>query len=112
MAVRPTIYVPEPVLRAKAKGTKMLRTLKSRVTTLAGRSALWTPSVLIVLSHAPFDGDTTWNALRLAGTLVERRVRVRIFVMNDAPTWYEAAASLRRRSLTSRGCFATSSRKA
>jgi len=84
MAVRPTIYVPEPVLRAKAKGTKMLLTLKSRVTTLAGRLALRTPSVLIVLSHAPFDGDTTWNALRLAGTLVERRVRVRIFVMNDA----------------------------
>jgi uncharacterized protein involved in oxidation of intracellular sulfur len=42
------------------------------------------PSVLVVLSQAPFDGDATWNALRLAGTLVERKVPVRIFVMNDA----------------------------
>ena len=42
------------------------------------------PSVLIILSHAPFDGDTTWNALRLASTLVERKSPVRIFVMNDA----------------------------
>ena len=42
------------------------------------------PSVLIILSHAPFDGDTTWNALRLATTLVERKAPVRIFVMNDA----------------------------
>jgi len=42
------------------------------------------PSVLIVLSQAPFAGDATWNALRLAGTLAERAVPVRIFVMNDA----------------------------
>jgi len=42
------------------------------------------PSVLVVLSHAPFDGDVTWNALRLARTLVDRRVPVRVFVMNDA----------------------------
>ena len=42
------------------------------------------PSVLVVLSHGPFDGDTTWNALRLAGTLVDRGGPVRIFVMNDA----------------------------
>jgi len=42
------------------------------------------PSVLIVLSQSPFDGDATWNAIRLAGTLVERRTPVRIFVMNDA----------------------------
>jgi uncharacterized protein involved in oxidation of intracellular sulfur len=42
------------------------------------------PTVLLILSHAPFDGDTTWNALRLAGTLCERRVPVRLFVMNDA----------------------------
>jgi len=42
------------------------------------------PSVLIILSHAPFDGDTTWNALRLASTLVERKSPVRIFIMNDA----------------------------
>ena len=43
-----------------------------------------TPSVLLVLSQAPFDGDVTWNALRLARTLVDRKVPVRIFVMNDA----------------------------
>lgn len=42
------------------------------------------PSVLVVLSRAPFDGDTTWNALRLAAKLLERRSPVRIFVMNDA----------------------------
>ncbi|MDP2326488.1 MAG: DsrE family protein, partial [Dehalococcoidia bacterium] len=41
-------------------------------------------SVLIILSHSPFDGDTTWNALRLAATLQEQGVSVRIFVMNDA----------------------------
>jgi uncharacterized protein involved in oxidation of intracellular sulfur len=40
--------------------------------------------VLIVLSQAPFDGDATWNALRLAGTLVDRGEAVRLFVMNDA----------------------------
>lgn len=41
-------------------------------------------SALIVLSHSPFDGDTTWNALRLAGTLQSQDVAVRVFVMNDA----------------------------
>lgn len=41
-------------------------------------------SVLIVLSHAVQDGDTTWNALRLATTLVAQQAAVRIFVMNDA----------------------------
>jgi uncharacterized protein involved in oxidation of intracellular sulfur len=63
----------------------MLSTLKSagsRLTFLA-RPAV-TPSVLLVLSHAPFDGDVTWNALRLARTLVDRKIPVRIFVMNDA----------------------------
>lgn len=41
-------------------------------------------SVLIVLSHAPQDGDTTWNALRLATTLTAQGAAVRLFVMNDA----------------------------
>lgn len=41
-------------------------------------------SVLIVLSHSPFDGDTTWNALRLASTMQAQGVAVRVFVMNDA----------------------------
>ena len=56
---------------------------------LAGRArsvfpAKGAPTVLIVLSHAPHDGDATWNALRLASTLVDQKARVRIFVMNDA----------------------------
>lgn len=42
------------------------------------------PCVLIVLSHAPFDGDVCWNALRLAGSLTGRGAAVRLFVMNDA----------------------------
>lgn len=42
------------------------------------------PTVLIILSHGAYDGDTTWNALRLASTLLERKSPVRIFVMNDA----------------------------
>lgn len=41
-------------------------------------------SVLIVLSQSPFEGDTAWNALRLAGALLAQRMSVRIFVMNDA----------------------------
>ena len=41
-------------------------------------------SALIVLSHSPADGDTTWNALRLAATLQSQEVTVRVFVMNDA----------------------------
>lgn len=40
--------------------------------------------VLLVLSHSPYDGDTTWNALRLASTLQDQGHAVRIFVMNDA----------------------------
>ncbi len=63
----------------------MLSTLKSLTARIPGRARPITPkSVLIVLSHAPFDGDSTWNALRLAATLVERKSPVRIFVMNDA----------------------------
>jgi uncharacterized protein involved in oxidation of intracellular sulfur len=41
-------------------------------------------SALIILSHSPFDGDTTWNALRLAAALQDQSVSVRLFVMNDA----------------------------
>jgi len=41
-------------------------------------------TVLVVLSHSPFDGDTIWNALRLASTLQSQSVAVRVFVMNDA----------------------------
>lgn len=42
------------------------------------------PTVLIILGHGPFDGDTTWNALRLSSTLLDGKSPVRIFVMNDA----------------------------
>lgn len=41
-------------------------------------------TALLILSHPPHDGDTTWNALRLAGALIGQGVSVRIFVMNDA----------------------------
>jgi uncharacterized protein involved in oxidation of intracellular sulfur len=63
----------------------MLTALKSVPARLAGHPRSDTqPSVLIILSHAPFDGDTMWNALRLASTLLDRKSPVRIFVMNDA----------------------------
>ncbi len=61
----------------------MLETLKKAAPAIL-RHRNQEPSVLIVLSVAPFEGDTTWNALRLAGTLLGRHTPVRIFVMNDA----------------------------
>ncbi len=63
----------------------MFPQLKSLSARIGGRPRAVAPSsVLIILSHPPFDGDVTWNALRLASTLVERKSPVRIFVMNDA----------------------------
>ncbi len=63
----------------------MIATLKSLPARVAGRGgARKPPSVLIILSGAPFDGDATWNALRLAATLLDQGVEVRLFVMNDA----------------------------
>ncbi len=50
----------------------------------AVRPAAPPPAVLIILSNAPYEGDVTWNALRLAGSLLERGAPVRLFVMNDA----------------------------
>lgn len=41
-------------------------------------------SALLVLSHPPYDGDTTRNALRLGGALAGQGLAVRIFIMNDA----------------------------
>ncbi|DAB28326.1 MAG: sulfur reduction protein DsrE [Sulfurimonas sp. RIFOXYD12_FULL_33_39] len=39
----------------------------------------------IILNHQPYDGtDVTWNALRLAKTLVKSGEEVNIFLMNDA----------------------------
>ncbi len=56
---------------------------RSIISMFGGRGSAPRP-VLIILSHAPFDGDVTWNALRLAGSLLERKSAVHIFVMNDA----------------------------
>lgn len=39
----------------------------------------------IILNHQPYDGtDVTWNALRLAKTLLKNKEKVNIFLMNDA----------------------------
>lgn len=63
----------------------MIATLKSLPARMAGRGHARKPTaVLIILSDAPFDGDATWNALRLAATLLDQGAEVRIFVMNDA----------------------------
>ena len=41
--------------------------------------------LLLVLSNPAYDGtDVAWNALRLAGTALERGHEVRMFLMNDA----------------------------
>jgi uncharacterized protein involved in oxidation of intracellular sulfur len=63
----------------------MIATLKSLPARVAGRGHTRKPAaVLIILSDAPFDGDATWNALRLTATLLDQGAEVRIFVMNDA----------------------------
>lgn len=59
-------------------------TFESLRAKLSRKAAAAPPAVLIIISGAPFDGDVTWNALRLAGTLLDRKSPVRIFVMNDA----------------------------
>lgn len=42
-------------------------------------------TILIILNRIPYDNtDVTWNALRLAGKLIEANQSVRIFLMNDA----------------------------
>lgn len=42
-------------------------------------------SILFVLNRQPYDfTDVTWNALRLAQTLVKQKQMVRIFLMNDS----------------------------
>lgn len=63
----------------------MIATLKSLPRRVAARSRpKQAATVLLILSDAPFGGDTTWNALRLASTLLDQGAHVRIFVMNDA----------------------------
>lgn len=61
-------------------GARLVRRLRAAWAERDRRST----SVLIVLSRSPFDGDTTWNALRLAATLLAQGASVRVFVMNDA----------------------------
>jgi len=42
-------------------------------------------SILIILNKTPYDGtDNIWNSLRLAKNLLEKKVEVNIFLMNDA----------------------------
>ena len=42
-------------------------------------------STLLILNREPYDNtDVTWNALRLAGQLLETGEEVRLFLMNDA----------------------------
>lgn len=41
--------------------------------------------VLMIFNHNPYDGtDVTWNALRLAEKLLDLKIKVRIFLMNDS----------------------------
>ena len=41
--------------------------------------------VLIILNRNPYDGtDVTWNALRLVDKLLDAKVEVRLFLMNDS----------------------------
>jgi len=41
--------------------------------------------ILIILNASPYDGsDRTWNALRLANTLIQKDKKVCIFLMNDS----------------------------
>jgi uncharacterized protein involved in oxidation of intracellular sulfur len=41
--------------------------------------------ILLILNRPPYDStDVTWNALRLAGKLVDGGQQVRLFLMNDA----------------------------
>jgi uncharacterized protein involved in oxidation of intracellular sulfur len=40
---------------------------------------------LLILNHEPYDGtDVAWNALRLAGKLLDSGNEVRLFLMNDS----------------------------
>ena len=41
--------------------------------------------ILIVFNHQPYDNtDITWNGLRLADKLFEKKQKVRLFLMNDS----------------------------
>jgi uncharacterized protein involved in oxidation of intracellular sulfur len=42
-------------------------------------------NTLIIFNHQPYDGtDVAWNGLRLADKLLDTKMEVRIFLMNDS----------------------------
>ncbi len=70
--------------------------------------------ILIILNQHPYDGtDVTWNALRLASTLIEDQQELRLFLMNDAvdlarescqkPANYDQDLVLRLKELIQKG---------
>ena len=69
---------------------------------------------LLIFNRDPYDGtDVTWNGLRLANTLIDAGVEVRVFLMNDAvdiardackpPAGYDQDLSAMLKGLIARG---------
>lgn len=40
-------------------------------------------TITIILNELPYKNDKAWNALRLAGSLLEQHVKVNIFLLED-----------------------------
>ncbi len=40
-------------------------------------------TITIILNELPYKNDKAWNALRLAGSLLEQDVKVKIFLLED-----------------------------
>lgn len=40
-------------------------------------------TITIILNELPYKNDKAWNALRLAGSLLEQEVKVNIFLLED-----------------------------
>lgn len=69
---------------------------------------------LLIFNHEPYDGtDVAWNALRLAGKLLDGGSEVRLFLMNDAvdmardacrpPAGYDQDLTVMLKALIARG---------
>ncbi len=69
---------------------------------------------LLIFNHEPYDGtDVAWNALRLAGKLLDGGSVVRLFLMNDAvdmareacrpPVGYDQDLTVTLKALIARG---------
>lgn len=69
---------------------------------------------LLIFNHEPYDGtDVVWNALRLAGKLLDGGSEVRLFLMNDAvdmardacrpPAGYDQDLTVMLKALIARG---------